>query len=124
MYSYIIMNKLNSQSKKSNKFAPPPTPHTPTYSHQTSRTLQDSLVSGFGVGIGHNIANKLMNGLFSSGQITPTTNKSSNNCNDILTELDTCILRGNSGCDKLYKSLYECQYESQNNSSKPPHFGY
>ena len=69
------MNKLNSQSKKSNKFAPPPTPHTPTYSHQTSRTLQDSLVSGFGIGIGHNIANKLMNGLFSSGQITPTTNR-------------------------------------------------
>ena len=93
MYSYIIMNKLNSQSKKSNKFAPPPTPHThtPTYSHQTTRTLQDSLVSGFGIGIGHNIANKLMNGLFTSGQITPITNKSSNNCNDILIELYTCI---------------------------------
>ena len=120
------MNKLHSQSKKSNKrfvSPPPPTPHTSSYSHQTSRTLQDSLVSGFGVGIGHNIANKLMNGLFSSGKITPTTNKSSNNCNDILIELDTCILRGSS-CEKLYKSLYECQYESQNNSSKPPHFGY
>jgi hypothetical protein len=122
MYSYIIMNKLHSQSKNSNKrfvSPPPPTPHTSQHSHQPSRTLQDSLVSGFGVGIGHNIANKLMNGVFSSVQTTPRLdiNKSSNNCNDILTELDTCILRGNSDCDKLYKSLYECQYESQNKNN-------
>ena len=114
MNSYIMHKCTNHK-----RTPPPPTPHTPpspSIHHQPSRTLQDSLVSGFGLGLGNNIANKLISGLFTSSP-SPTTriviNKPSNNCNDIITELDTCILHnGVNDCNELYKKLYECQHEN------------
>ena len=41
---------------------PPPKPPLTPKEHQQTRTLHDSLVSGFGLGIGNSIAKKLMNG--------------------------------------------------------------
>ena len=77
---------------------------------QTS-TLQDSLISGFGFGIGNSISHNLITRLFST---TKTSQPSQNerNCDNIITELDTCILL-NKDCSELYTklNLHKCQYE-------------
>ena len=110
---------------------PPPKPSLSkpqlTSPQQTrTRTLQDSLVSGLGFGIGNSIANKLMNNVFSFGTIerpivkNPPNDRST--CNYLITELDTCILL-HEDCNDLFKKLklHECQYE-QYESQKPKIF--
>ena len=121
------MNKLTPPPQKQKP--PPPKPPllklTPQ-PHQQTRTLQDSLVSGFGLGIGNSIANNLMNSVFASGIIerpivkNPPNDRST--CNYLITELDSCILL-HEDCNDLFKKLklHECQYE-QYESQKPKIF--
>ena len=96
------------------RFNTPPPPKPKEY--QQTRTLHDSLVSGFGLGIGNSIAKKLMNGLFASSiverQIVINPPNDSRTCDYLITELDSCILL-NKDCNDLYKKLklHECQYE-------------
>ena len=136
------MNIMNKSNKRLNtppplSKPPPPTP-TPTQQTISPRTLQDSLVSGFGLGFGHSIANKLINGLFSScppsgvvdeGKIIKYSSPNdieqrrklnsdpySRTCNYLITELDLCLLLNkdcNNDCNELYEKLklHECQYE-------------
>lgn len=119
------MNNKNLNTPK----PPPPKPSLSKpqlTSHQQTRTLQDSLVSGLGFGIGNSIANKLMNNVFASGIIerpivkNPPNDRST--CNYLITELDTCILL-HEDCNDLFKKLklHECQYE-QYESQKPKIF--
>ena len=80
-----------------------------------TRTIQDSLISGFGFGIGNSISHNLINGIFSTKQTSQSSQPSqidSRNCNNLITELDTCILL-NKDCSDLYTklNLHKCQYE-------------
>ena len=83
---------------------------------QSSSTLQDSMISGFGIGIGNSIAHNLMNGLFSTTKspFTPSHHTDSRCCVYLITELDTCISL-NKNCSDLYAKLklHECQYEKR-----------
>jgi hypothetical protein len=85
------------------KRTPPPPKQSPAPSKQTPeqpilKILQDSLISGFGFGIGNGIANNLINKTSSPPQTD------SYNCNNLITDLDTCILL-NRDCSDLYTKL-------------------
>jgi hypothetical protein len=75
-----------------------------------TKTLQDSEISGFGIGIGNSIAHNLMNGVFSTTETSFPPQTDRDNCNHIMTELDTCILLIRD-CEDLYNklNLHKCQ---------------
>ena len=77
-----------------------------------TRTIQDSLISGFGFGIGNSISHNLINGIFSTEKTSQSSQNDSRNCNNLITELDTCLLV-NKDCSDLYTklNLHKCQYE-------------
>lgn len=77
-----------------------------------TRTIQDSLISGFGFGIGNSISHNLINGIFSTEKTSQSSQNDSRNCNNLITELDTCLLL-NKDCSDLYTklNLHKCQYE-------------
>jgi hypothetical protein len=96
------------KSSFSKRTPPPPK----QISKQTSSTLQDSMISGFGIGIGNSIAHNLMNGLFSTTKSPspPPSQTDSRCCDYLITELDTCLLL-NKNCSDLYTKLklHECK---------------
>ena len=80
------------------KQPPPPSKQTPE--QPKLKILQDSLISGFGFGIGNGIAHNLFRKPSSPRQ----NDSDSYNCNNIITDLDTCILL-NRDCSDLYTKL-------------------
>lgn len=105
------------------KQIPPPKQAQAQEQPKLTRTIQDSLISGFGFGIGNSISHNLMNGLFSTTKPSqPSSQIDSRNCNNLITELDTCILL-NKDCGDLYTklNLHKCQYE-QYECKKPKIF--
>ena len=81
---------------------------------QSSSTLQDSMISGFGIGIGNSIAHNLMNGLFSTTKSPSPPQSDSRCCDYLITELDTCLLL-HKNCSDLHAKLklHQCQYEKR-----------
>ena len=110
---------------KQTQTPPPPRPKQAQEQPKLTRTIQDSLISGFGFGIGNSISHNLINGIFSTKQTSQSSQPSqidSRNCNNLITELDTCILL-NKDCSDLYTklNLHKCQYE-QYECKKPKIF--
>ena len=95
-----------------------PTKQIPKQQTNLTKTLQDSLISGFGIGIGNSIAHNLMNGLFSTKQNSYPQNDK-HNCDHIITELNNCISL-NRDCNNLYVkfNLHKCQYERYEEKTK------
>lgn len=88
----------------------PPSSKKTTEQPKLTGTLQDSLISGFGFGIGNSISHNLVNNLFSTTKTSPHQNDSS--CSNLITELDTCVLLDKDCCELYSKlSLHKCQYE-------------
>jgi hypothetical protein len=102
--------KTKLPPKQISKQTPPPK-QTPK---QTSSTLQDSMISGFGIGISSSIAHNLMNKFFSTTKSPSPPQTDSRCCDYLITELDTCVSL-NKNCSDLYAKLklHECQYEKR-----------
>ena len=108
----------SSQTRRRQTQSPPPRPKQippPKQAQEQpklTRTIQDSLISGFGFGIGNSISHNLINGIFSNKKTSQPSQIDSRNCNNLITELDTCILL-NKDCSDLYTklNLHKCQYE-------------
>ena len=103
----------SSPPRRKQTHTPPPPPLKQVQEQpKLTRTIQDSLISGFGFGIGNSISHNLMNGLFSTTKPSQPSQNDSRNCNNLITELDTCILL-NKDCSDLYTklNLHKCQYE-------------
>ncbi len=118
----------SSQTRRKQTQSPPPRPKQippPKQAQEQpklTRTIQDSLISGFGFGIGNSISHNLINGIFSSKKTSQPSQIDSRNCNNLITELDTCILL-NKDCSDLHTklNLHKCQYE-QYECKKPKIF--
>lgn len=114
--------KSSQTRRKQTQTPPPPRPKQAQEQPKLTRTIQDSLISGFGFGIGNSISHNLMNGIFSSKKTSQPSQIDSRNCNNLITELDTCILL-NKDCSDLHTklNLHKCQYE-QYECKKPKIF--
>lgn len=108
---------LSKRTPPSPKNIPTTARQLPEQQSKLTKSLQDSLISGFGIGIGNSIAHNLMNGLFSNIKTSPSSSTPQNdrhNCKHIMTELDTCLLL-NKDCSDVYTklNLHKCQYEEK-----------
>jgi len=120
MFSRNIKQKSSRSSRSpshSPSRSPPPAPASkePQLNKNNGNSFTDSIVSGFGFGIGSSIAHKMTDSIFTKPNDTAnnnekndTTNNNEKNivCNELKSQLNICVTESNSDCKNLYDNFF------------------
>jgi hypothetical protein len=122
-----MFRRNSKQQPKSNKSyrspsVPPPPLHTPPLHtpplqpQQNGNSFKDSILSGFGFGIGSSIAHKMSDSIFISNNKTEkTTNEKKTNdnpteinniCDELKIKLEKCVTESNIDCKPVYDDFF------------------
>ena len=102
--------KSNSFTKSPPAPAPRPEP-APAQSSPPSimNSMKDSIISGFGFGIGSSIAHKVSDSIFTPSPTTPPPSNQKIDCNQMKNDMQTCMESYNRDCNSLINFYYkEC----------------
>ena len=102
--------KSNSFTKSPPAPAPRPEP-APAQSSPPSimNSMKDSIISGFGFGIGSSIVHKVSNSIFTPSPTTPPPSNQKIDCNQMKNDMQTCMESYNRDCNSLINFYYkEC----------------
>jgi hypothetical protein len=98
---------------RSRSLSPPPKVNKiePQINKNNGNSFTDSIVSGFGFGVGSSIAHKMTDSIFTKTNNNDTTNDNNNNeknivCNELKTQLNICVTESNSDCKNLYDNFF------------------
>jgi len=119
-----MFRRNSKQQPKSNKsypspsVPPPPAPlHTPPLQpQQNGNSFKDSILSGFGFGIGSSIAHKISDRIFMSNNEPEkkmndkpneiNTIEINNVCNELKIKLEKCVTENNYDCKNVYDDFF------------------
>lgn len=72
-------------------------------------SIKDSIISGFGFGIGSSIAHKVSDSIFTPSPTTPPPSNQKIDCNQMKNDMQTCMESYNRDCNSLINFYYkEC----------------
>ena len=101
------MFRRSNKQKTISRVPPPPSQSNKIDYPSNDSSLKNSIVSGFGFGIGSSIAHKITDSVFDK----PSHNNNNNNetknlCNELKTKLNNCVTESNVDCTKLYENYF------------------
>jgi len=84
--------------KPANQIEPPTT---------SGNSFKDSIISGFGFGVGSSIAHKMADSIFSKESPIETSKSTTlNNCSELKLKLEKCITQSNIDCTTVYDDYF------------------